>query len=166
MSYRKIVTVPVNPRTGRPVGYAFVTVSTPEEADRAIFQLSSHEILDRKVSVQRARVEETRAPGPGDTAAKTGASTIGSERTEGRHGLRNLKVEEEIEEDNASRKISKIISPPNWNSVNTTKIRTTLGKVKDLVDEPSLSNRGRKEAEGHSDRDLGERILLLASRAI
>lgn len=54
----------------------------------------------------------------------------------------------------------------NWNSVNTTKIRTTLGKVKDSVDEPSLANGGRKEAEGYSDRDLGELILLLVSKAI
>lgn len=174
MSNRKNITVPANPRTSRPVGYAFVTVSTPDEADRATSQLSGHEILDRKVSVQRARAEETRAPDPGNIAAKTGTSTIGSERTESYHGIRNVKVEEEIEGDDVSRDISKTISPQdvqvappvNWNSVNTTKIRTTLGKVKDLVDEPSLSNGGRKEAEGCSDRDLGELNLLLVSRSI
>lgn len=52
------VSIPKNPRTDRPVGYAFVDLSTPSEADRAIAELSGKEILERKVSVQLARKPE------------------------------------------------------------------------------------------------------------
>jgi len=50
--------IPTNPRTTRPVGYAFVDVSTPSEAERAIAELNGKTILDRKVSVQLARKPE------------------------------------------------------------------------------------------------------------
>ncbi len=53
------VSIPKNPRTERPVGYAFVDLSTPSEAERAITELSGKEILERKVSVQLARKPET-----------------------------------------------------------------------------------------------------------
>ncbi|KAI1386487.1 RNA-binding domain-containing protein [Hypoxylon trugodes] len=52
------VSIPKNPRTDRPVGYAFVDLSTPTEADRAIGELSGKEILERKVSVQLARTPQ------------------------------------------------------------------------------------------------------------
>ncbi|KAI2606847.1 RNA-binding domain-containing protein [Hypoxylon fragiforme] len=52
------VSIPKNPRTDRPVGYAFVDLSTPTEAERAIGELSGKEILDRKVSVQLARTPQ------------------------------------------------------------------------------------------------------------
>ncbi|KAH7375783.1 hypothetical protein B0T11DRAFT_13243 [Plectosphaerella cucumerina] len=52
------VSIPKNPRTDRPVGYAFVDLSTPTEAERAISELSGKEILERKVSVQLARKPE------------------------------------------------------------------------------------------------------------
>lgn len=52
------VSIPKNPRTDRPVGYAFVDLSTPSEAERAIEELSGKEILERKVSVQLARKPE------------------------------------------------------------------------------------------------------------
>ncbi|KAK8010517.1 hypothetical protein PG990_009482 [Apiospora arundinis] len=42
------VSIPKNPRTDRPVGYAFVDLSTPSEAERAIGELSGKEILERK----------------------------------------------------------------------------------------------------------------------
>jgi len=47
--------IPTNPRTTRAVGYAFVDVTTKEEAERAIAELSGKEVLERKVSVQLAR---------------------------------------------------------------------------------------------------------------
>ncbi|KAI5777702.1 hypothetical protein EDC01DRAFT_677773 [Geopyxis carbonaria] len=47
--------IPTHPRTGRAVGYAFVDLTTKEEADRAIVELSGKEVLERKVSVQLAR---------------------------------------------------------------------------------------------------------------
>jgi RNA recognition motif-containing protein len=47
-----------NPRTNRAYGYAFIDLSNPSEAERAIAELSSKKILDRKVSVQLARKPE------------------------------------------------------------------------------------------------------------
>ncbi|KAH8601802.1 hypothetical protein B0O99DRAFT_607502 [Bisporella sp. PMI_857] len=66
--------IPKNPRTDRPVGYAFVDLSTPSEATRAINELSGKEILERKVSVQLARkpepAGEKSAPKSGDEGAE------------------------------------------------------------------------------------------------
>lgn len=45
----------MNPRTTRPVGYAFVDLATANDAQDAIQKLSGQEILERKVSVQLAR---------------------------------------------------------------------------------------------------------------
>lgn len=56
--------IPTHPRTGRAVGYAFVDLTTKEEADRAIAELSGKEVLERKVSVQLARK-------PGSTGSGT-----------------------------------------------------------------------------------------------
>jgi RNA recognition motif-containing protein len=47
--------IPTNPRSNRAVGYAFVDLTTKEEAERAIAELSGQEVLERKVSVQLAR---------------------------------------------------------------------------------------------------------------
>lgn len=67
--------IPKNPRTDRPVGYAFVDLSTPSEAERAITELSGKEILERKVSVQLARKPEPNAEkGEGATSGGEGAS--------------------------------------------------------------------------------------------
>jgi RNA recognition motif-containing protein len=54
--------IPVNPRTNRPVGYAFVDLKTAEDAEKAISNLSGNEILERKVSVQLARKPDQAAP--------------------------------------------------------------------------------------------------------
>ncbi|PUU78854.1 hypothetical protein B9Z19DRAFT_1125994 [Tuber borchii] len=59
--------IPTNPRTTRAVGYAFVDVTTKEEAERAIAELSGKEVLERKVSVQLAR-----KPGTSGTIKKEG----------------------------------------------------------------------------------------------
>lgn len=176
MSNRQDVTIPVNPRTRRPVGYAFVTVSTSDEADRAIFQLPGNKILERKISVQRARAEETKDQDLGTTAAEEEEPTMKSRRMEDYRGNQGVKEEKEIEEDNTRGEISEIMSPLDvqaappvkWNAVNTTKIRTTLGgsvgKVKASIDEPSLANGDQKSAE--DARYLGELIPLLVLRAI
>ena len=47
--------IPVNPRTTKPVGYAFVDLATSSEAERAVSELNDKTILERKVSVQLAR---------------------------------------------------------------------------------------------------------------
>jgi len=70
--------IPKNPRTDRPVGYAFVDLSTPTEAERAIAELSGKEILDRKVSVQLARKPEP-AGEKGEGAASGGEAGSGGE---------------------------------------------------------------------------------------
>jgi len=67
--------IPTNPRTTRPVGYAFVDVSTPSEAERAINELNSKTILDRKVSVQLAR-----KPEPAGTTEKSAEGGEGQQR--------------------------------------------------------------------------------------
>lgn len=68
--------IPVNPRTNRPVGYAFVDLQKAEDADKAIENLSGTEILDRKVSVQLARKP--------DEAGKTEGATAERKRSTGR----------------------------------------------------------------------------------
>jgi RNA recognition motif-containing protein len=84
-------TIPTNPRTSRPVGYAFVALSTPSEAERAIAELNGKAILDRKVSIQLARTPEAHAEGAGSGAEGAGdnrrrASTRGRGRGRGRGG--------------------------------------------------------------------------------
>ncbi|KAI1342411.1 hypothetical protein F5Y15DRAFT_372691 [Xylariaceae sp. FL0016] len=86
------VSIPKNPRTDRPVGYAFVDLSTPTEAERAIAELSGKEILERKVSVQLARTPqpagekaEGTADGEGEGSRRR-ASGRGRGRGRGRAG--------------------------------------------------------------------------------
>jgi RNA recognition motif-containing protein len=52
------VTVPINPRSNRAVGYAFVDLTTPLQAQTAIVSLSGRVVLERKVSVQLARAPQ------------------------------------------------------------------------------------------------------------
>ncbi|KAI1102264.1 RNA-binding domain-containing protein [Jackrogersella minutella] len=73
------VSIPKNPRTDRPVGYAFVDLSTPGEAERAIAELSGKEILERKVSVQLARTPQP-AGEKAEGATNGDASGEGSRR--------------------------------------------------------------------------------------
>lgn len=79
---RESTSIPKNPRTDRPVGYAFVDLSTPSEAERAIAELSGKEILERKVSVQLAR-----KPEPAGEKGAEGA-TSGGEGLSGGEGAR------------------------------------------------------------------------------
>ena len=51
--------------TGRPRGFAFVTMSTPEEAQKAIDALHGKPIDGRSLMVNIARPKEERAPGGG-----------------------------------------------------------------------------------------------------
>lgn len=88
------VSIPKNPRTDRPVGYAFVDLSTPTEAERAIEELSGKEILERKVSVQLARkpepagekTEGANGEGSGAEGSRRRASGRGRGRGRGRGG--------------------------------------------------------------------------------
>lgn len=71
---RESTSIPTNPRTTRPVGYAFVDLSTATEAQRAISELSGKEILNRKVSVQLARKPETSVEKADGVSGGEGAS--------------------------------------------------------------------------------------------
>ena len=51
--------------TGRPRGFAFVTMSTPEEAQSAISGLSGKNVNGRDITVTEARPREERPPGGG-----------------------------------------------------------------------------------------------------
>jgi RNA recognition motif-containing protein len=51
--------------TGRPRGFAFVTMSTPEEAQKAIDALNGKELGGRTLSVNIARPREERPGGGG-----------------------------------------------------------------------------------------------------
>ncbi|KAK5114775.1 hypothetical protein LTR85_010088 [Meristemomyces frigidus] len=81
--------IPTNPRTTRPVGYAFVDVSTASEAERAINELNGKSIMDRKVSVQLARKPEPAGAEPtegGEGQQRRRNSTRGRGRGRGRGG--------------------------------------------------------------------------------
>ncbi|KAK0636900.1 hypothetical protein B0T17DRAFT_626880 [Bombardia bombarda] len=78
------VSIPKNPRTDRPVGYAFVDLSTPSEAERAIAELSGKEVLERKVSVQLARKPESNEKAEG--ANGEGAGSDGTRRRQSTRG--------------------------------------------------------------------------------
>jgi|ERR1051325_9730216 RNA recognition motif-containing protein len=51
--------------TGRPRGFAFVTMGTTEEAQKAIDALNGKELAGRPLTVNIARPREERAPGGG-----------------------------------------------------------------------------------------------------
>lgn len=51
--------------TGRPRGFAFVTMSTPEEAQAAITALSGKNVNGRDITVTEARPREERGGGGG-----------------------------------------------------------------------------------------------------
>ncbi|TLS29819.1 hypothetical protein PpBr36_01261 [Pyricularia pennisetigena] len=78
------ISIPKNPRTDRPVGYAFVDLSTPNEAERAIAELSGQEVLERKVSVQLARKPEPTQPKEEGANGEGAEGTRRSRSTRGR----------------------------------------------------------------------------------
>ncbi|KAF3482487.1 uncharacterized protein GIQ15_05246 [Arthroderma uncinatum] len=75
--------IPVNPRTDRPVGYAFVDLATAQEAQDAIAALTGKEILERKVSVQLARKPEEQKEA-GASGAEGTSGTEGRKRNSNR----------------------------------------------------------------------------------
>ncbi|KAI4231230.1 MAG: hypothetical protein L6R40_007800 [Gallowayella cf. fulva] len=52
------ISIPQNPHTSRPTGYAFVNLAEPEQAARAVKQLGGSSVLNRKVSIQAAGEKE------------------------------------------------------------------------------------------------------------
>ena len=103
--------IPVNPRTNRPTGYAFVTVSTSDDADRAISQLSNKEMLERKISIQRAIAAEINVPDSGNPAAEQRVSATSKKLVEDYQGKGNIQAEEDPEESSALYKVPTAKSP-------------------------------------------------------
>jgi cold-inducible RNA-binding protein len=58
--------------TGRPRGFGFVTMSSPEEAQKAIESLNGKEVDGRALTVNVARPREERAPGGGGGGRRGG----------------------------------------------------------------------------------------------
>ena len=59
------VKVPVDRESGRPRGFAFVTMGSEEDAQNAISKLNGQAIEGRPLTVNEARPREQRAPGGG-----------------------------------------------------------------------------------------------------
>ena len=70
--------------TGRPRGFAFVTMSTPEEAQKAIEALNGKELSGRALSVNVARPREERPGGGGGRGGYGGGGGRGGYRGGGR----------------------------------------------------------------------------------
>lgn len=58
--------------TGRPRGFAFVTMSTPEEAQKAIEAMHGASLDNRSLTVNIARPKEDRGPGGGGGGGSRG----------------------------------------------------------------------------------------------
>ncbi len=62
----------VDRMTGRPRGFGFVTMSTPEEAQKAIDGLHGKQLGGRAITVNIARPREERPPGGGGGGGRGG----------------------------------------------------------------------------------------------
>lgn len=103
MCHSESTSIPVNPRTERPVGYAFVDLVSASDAEKAINDLSGKEVLERKVSVQLARKPEPAGEGANAGEGKDGEgrkrnSTRGRARGRAR-GARNGRAERAVSAD-------------------------------------------------------------------
>ena len=59
--------------TGRPRGFGFVTMSSPEEAQKAISALNGTQLGDRAITVNEARPREERSGGGGFRGSDRGS---------------------------------------------------------------------------------------------
>lgn len=121
------VYIPVNPRTSRPVGYAFVDFTTSEAADLARLQLSGKELLERKISLQMARKKTTMTVKATVAAREEDDDTIEDVDAIGTNNdMNDEAIYRDTLKDLETTKAN-IAPPMNWNAINNTKIRTSLG---------------------------------------
>src|SRR5271156_6048996 len=71
--------------TNRPRGFAFVTMSTPEEAQKAIAALNGKEMGGRALTVNVAKPREERPPGGGGGRREYGGGGGGGGRNRNRY---------------------------------------------------------------------------------
>ena len=69
--------------TGKSRGFAFVTMSSEEEAQNAISKLNGHSIEGRSLTVNEARPREARPPGGGGRGGYGGGGGYGGRREGG-----------------------------------------------------------------------------------
>jgi cold-inducible RNA-binding protein len=74
--------------SGRPRGFAFVTMSTPEEAQKAIDALNGTDLDGRALTVNIAKPREERPPGGGGGGGYRGGGGGGDRRGGGGGGGR------------------------------------------------------------------------------
>src|SRR5215468_10555749 len=75
------VKIPMDRESGRPRGFGFVTMATPEAAQAAIQALNGHAVGDRKMTVSEARPREERpAFNKGGRDPRRGGNSRGSGR--------------------------------------------------------------------------------------
>jgi RNA recognition motif-containing protein len=74
------VNLMVDRMTGRPRGFAFVTMATPEEAQKAIEAMNGAELGGRPLTVNIARPKEERPPGGGGYGGGRGGGGGGGGR--------------------------------------------------------------------------------------
>lgn len=150
--------IPVNPRTKRPVGYAFVDIASCLQAQRATLELSGQYLLERKISVQLARksslpvqVDES-SPVPGQRIQIQEGEAMGEEATEDKAAVKD-ESSSEGEADRADKgfhhevrimgeKLDTKATPVNWNAANTVKIRTKLGEGRNKYGDNRAVQRG------------------------
>ncbi|KJY01845.1 rnp domain protein [Zymoseptoria brevis] len=140
--------IPTNPRTTRPVGYAFVDVSTPTEAERAIENLNGKTILDRKVSVQLARKPEPAAAantegGENADGTRRRNSTRGRGRGRGRAGRAGRGGRKSGEEGEAATNGDAAAANPLTATTNEAAVAT--GETGDDKSRPARKQRGPPE---------------------
>ena len=76
--------------SGRPRGFAFVSMETPEEMNAAIEALNGEEFLGRNLTINEARPREERSGGGGRNFGGGGRRDFGGDRRGGGGGRRDF----------------------------------------------------------------------------
>ncbi|KAK5072302.1 hypothetical protein LTR70_010480 [Exophiala xenobiotica] len=138
--------IPVNPRTNRPVGYAFVDLQKAEDADKAIENLSGTDILDRKVSVQLARKPDEAGKSDGANAERkrsTGRGRGGRGRGRGGRatGVREVKPSDSATEQD--------------NVIESTEVQPLTDKTNEANQQASTTGKPREPREPRQPKQRG-----------
>ena len=78
--------------TGKSRGFAFVTMSSDEEAQNAISKFNGHTMDGRPMTVNEARPREQRPPGGGGGGGRYGGGGYGGGRRDGRRPAKRRRL--------------------------------------------------------------------------